>query len=54
MADLGIPRRRMPTHKVGALTYYLVNFFPENCMKIREIGLAGRMHGVSLRSVNGT
>ena len=34
-----------PTSKVGVKSYYLVNFFPENCMKIKEIGPRGRVSG---------
>ena len=27
--------------KMGVPTYFLANFFPENCMKIKEIGPGG-------------
>ena len=29
---------RVPTPKEGAKTYYVVKFFAENCMKMKEIG----------------
>ena len=41
VADPGFPRYGAPTPKVGALTYYLANFFPENWMKMKEIGPTG-------------
>ena len=29
--------RRVPTPKVGAPTYHLANFLPENCMETKQI-----------------
>ena len=36
-----ISQKGAPTPKVGSPTYYLTNFFPENCMKMKEFGLRG-------------
>ena len=41
------------TCNVGAQTYYLANFFYENCMKMKESGPGGgRVPGAPLRSAN--
>ena len=45
------PGMGAPTPKVGVKSYYLVNFFPENCMKTKEIGPQGRISGTPFGSL---
>ena len=56
VVDPGFSRGRTPTFKVEAPTYsyYLANFFPENYMKVKEIGPRGRarVSGAPIRSAN--
>ena len=47
------PRRRAPTPKLGAPTYHLAKFSPENCMKMKEIEPEGRVPCAPLRSADG-
>ena len=39
--DPGFPRSGSPVPEVDLKNYYLDNFFPKNCMKLKEFGLEG-------------
>ena len=41
-----------PIPKVDVKSYYLANFFPKNCMKLKEFGPWGCVPGAPIRFVN--
>ena len=53
VADPGCPEVGAPTPKVDVKSYYLANFFPKNCMKMKKFGPRG-VHGAPLDTPIGT